>query len=188
MYIKYYTNTKVFKFDVEVLSFVKLIRFLLCTSTICFFVWFKLVVPFRTGKHTIFGRVCHGMEIIKRLGSIQTDNSDRYASSLKDPFVLSGRGSHYLTAFYLPFYVTCIWIRLLSSLLTANMVQDQCKCSYKIEIEQHITVSVYPICINIRSTEVNFVLAILTQYASLSPLLYLLRGQSSDIMMHDTST
>lgn len=30
------------------------------------------------GKHTIFGRVCRGMEIIKRLGSVQTDNNDRY--------------------------------------------------------------------------------------------------------------
>ncbi|KAJ6864783.1 hypothetical protein NC651_035369 [Populus alba x Populus x berolinensis] len=29
------------------------------------------------GKHTIFGRVCRGMEIIKRLGSVQTDNNDR---------------------------------------------------------------------------------------------------------------
>ncbi|KAG6475753.1 hypothetical protein ZIOFF_064982 [Zingiber officinale] len=29
------------------------------------------------GKHTIFGRVCRGMEVIKRLGSVQTDNSDR---------------------------------------------------------------------------------------------------------------
>lgn len=30
------------------------------------------------GKHTIFGRVSRGMEIIKRLGSVQTDNNDRY--------------------------------------------------------------------------------------------------------------
>ncbi|KAG9144706.1 hypothetical protein Leryth_021653 [Lithospermum erythrorhizon] len=28
-------------------------------------------------KHTIFGRVSKGMEIIKRLGSVQTDNTDR---------------------------------------------------------------------------------------------------------------
>ncbi|KAJ1695878.1 hypothetical protein LUZ63_012576 [Rhynchospora breviuscula] len=29
------------------------------------------------GKHTIFGRVCRGMEIVKRLGSVQTDKNDR---------------------------------------------------------------------------------------------------------------
>ncbi|GJY82508.1 peptidyl-prolyl cis-trans isomerase-like protein 1 [Tanacetum coccineum] len=29
------------------------------------------------GKHTVFGRVCRGMEIVKRLGSVQTDNTDR---------------------------------------------------------------------------------------------------------------
>ncbi|GFY93403.1 cyclophilin-like peptidyl-prolyl cis-trans isomerase family protein [Actinidia rufa] len=34
--------------------------------------------PSLDGKHTIFGRVCRGMEIIKRLGSVQTDNNDRY--------------------------------------------------------------------------------------------------------------
>lgn len=34
------------------------------------------------GKHTIFGRVCSGMEIIKRLGSVQTDNNDRYVKYL----------------------------------------------------------------------------------------------------------
>ncbi|XP_028079855.1 peptidyl-prolyl cis-trans isomerase CYP18-2-like isoform X1 [Camellia sinensis] len=33
--------------------------------------------PSLDGKHTIFGRVCRGMEIIKRLGSVQTDNNDR---------------------------------------------------------------------------------------------------------------
>ncbi|CAB4287111.1 unnamed protein product [Prunus armeniaca] len=33
--------------------------------------------PSLDGKHTIFGRVCKGMEIIKRLGSVQTDNNDR---------------------------------------------------------------------------------------------------------------
>ncbi|RLN03279.1 hypothetical protein C2845_PM13G25910 [Panicum miliaceum] len=30
------------------------------------------------GKHTIFGRVCRGMEIVKRLGSVQTDKNDRF--------------------------------------------------------------------------------------------------------------
>ncbi|KAL9301825.1 Peptidyl-prolyl cis-trans isomerase CYP18-2 [Arabidopsis thaliana] len=33
--------------------------------------------PSLDGKHTIFGRVCRGMEVIKRLGSVQTDNTDR---------------------------------------------------------------------------------------------------------------
>uniref|UniRef100_A0A7N0UAK3 Peptidyl-prolyl cis-trans isomerase n=1 Tax=Kalanchoe fedtschenkoi TaxID=63787 RepID=A0A7N0UAK3_KALFE len=33
--------------------------------------------PSLDGKHTIFGRVCNGMEIIKRLGSVQTDHTDR---------------------------------------------------------------------------------------------------------------
>ncbi|KAF8654001.1 hypothetical protein HU200_062143 [Digitaria exilis] len=32
------------------------------------------IVP---GKHTIFGRVCRGMEIVKRLGSVQTNKNDR---------------------------------------------------------------------------------------------------------------
>ncbi|KAL2345254.1 hypothetical protein Fmac_006539 [Flemingia macrophylla] len=34
-------------------------------------------------KHTIFGRVCRGMEIIKRLGSVQTDNNDRPIHDVK---------------------------------------------------------------------------------------------------------
>ena len=29
------------------------------------------------GKHTIFGRICSGMEIVKRLGNVQTDANDR---------------------------------------------------------------------------------------------------------------
>ncbi|KAL8152944.1 hypothetical protein V2J09_010704 [Rumex salicifolius] len=32
--------------------------------------------PSLDGKHTIFGRICRGMEVVKRLGSVQTDNSD----------------------------------------------------------------------------------------------------------------
>ncbi|KAJ7971612.1 Peptidyl-prolyl cis-trans isomerase [Quillaja saponaria] len=34
-------------------------------------------------KHTIFGRVCSGMEIIKRLGTVQTDNNDRPIHDVK---------------------------------------------------------------------------------------------------------
>jgi len=29
------------------------------------------------GKHTIFGRVSEGMEVLKRLGNIATDKTDR---------------------------------------------------------------------------------------------------------------
>lgn len=29
------------------------------------------------GRHTIFGRVCRGMEVIKRIGNVQTDRNDR---------------------------------------------------------------------------------------------------------------
>ncbi|CAK7341895.1 unnamed protein product [Dovyalis caffra] len=39
--------------------------------------------PSLDGKHTIFGRVCRGMEIIKRLGSVQTDNNDRPIHDVK---------------------------------------------------------------------------------------------------------
>ncbi|KAB5519721.1 hypothetical protein OIU85_000618 [Salix viminalis] len=39
--------------------------------------------PSLDGKHTIFGRVCRGIEIIKRLGSIQTDNNDRPIHDVK---------------------------------------------------------------------------------------------------------
>ncbi|CAO2040974.1 unnamed protein product [Urochloa humidicola] len=36
-----------------------------------------------TGKHTIFGRACRGMEIVKRLGSVQTDKNDRPIHEVK---------------------------------------------------------------------------------------------------------
>ncbi|PON78044.1 Cyclophilin-type peptidyl-prolyl cis-trans isomerase [Parasponia andersonii] len=39
--------------------------------------------PSLDGKHTIFGRVSKGMEIIKRLGSVQTDNNDRPIHEVK---------------------------------------------------------------------------------------------------------
>ncbi|KAL8527059.1 hypothetical protein ACS0TY_016064 [Phlomoides rotata] len=39
--------------------------------------------PSLDGKHTVFGRVCRGMEIVKRLGSVQTDNTDRPVHDVK---------------------------------------------------------------------------------------------------------
>ena len=30
------------------------------------------------GKHTVFGRINKGMEIVKRLGQVPTDNNDRW--------------------------------------------------------------------------------------------------------------
>ena len=39
---------------------------------------FKLILSvYDSGKHTIFGRVFAGMEVVKRLGNVQTDKSDR---------------------------------------------------------------------------------------------------------------
>lgn len=34
------------------------------------------------GKHTVFGRVSNGLSVVKRIGSIATDNSDRPLESV----------------------------------------------------------------------------------------------------------
>jgi peptidyl-prolyl cis-trans isomerase-like 1 len=39
--------------------------------------------PFLDGKHTIFGRVCSGLGVVKRLGNVQTDATDRPTTDVK---------------------------------------------------------------------------------------------------------
>ena len=44
--------------------------------------------PHLAGQHTVFGRVASGMEVIQRLGNVQTDRHDRPTSEVR---VLSAR-------------------------------------------------------------------------------------------------
>mmetsp|Transcript_7981 Transcript_7981/g.21271 ORF Transcript_7981/g.21271 Transcript_7981/m.21271 type:complete len:158 (-) Transcript_7981:363-836(-) len=39
--------------------------------------------PHLDGKHTIFGRVCSGMQVIKRMGNVQTDATDKPTTDVK---------------------------------------------------------------------------------------------------------
>lgn len=34
--------------------------------------------PWLDGKHTIFGRIAAGMQVVKRLGQVSTDSNDRF--------------------------------------------------------------------------------------------------------------
>ena len=44
--------------------------------------------PHLDGKHTIFGRVCSGIEVIKRMGNVQTNANDKPTTDVK---ILSAR-------------------------------------------------------------------------------------------------
>lgn len=35
------------------------------------------------GKHAIFGRICNGMEVIKRMGNVEVDRDDRPLETVK---------------------------------------------------------------------------------------------------------
>eukprot|EP00887_Chlorella_sp_A99_P002291 scaffold10.g2291.t1 len=39
--------------------------------------------PWLDGKHTIFGRVCSGMDVIQRMNNVQTDKTDRPTTEVR---------------------------------------------------------------------------------------------------------
>ena len=39
----------------------------------------KTMMQFSAGKHTIFGRISHGISVVRRIGLVETDPGDRYA-------------------------------------------------------------------------------------------------------------
>ncbi|KAJ2476176.1 hypothetical protein EV174_005013 [Coemansia sp. RSA 2320] len=47
--------------------------------------FFVTLAPTRhlDGKHTVFGRVCSGMDVVKRMGQVRTDQRDRPVESVK---------------------------------------------------------------------------------------------------------
>jgi len=44
--------------------------------------------PWLDGKHTIFGRICKGMSIVKRMGNVQTNSQDRPVEDIR---IIKGR-------------------------------------------------------------------------------------------------
>lgn len=92
-----------------------------CTSKSNYVLTFFLYYP---GKHTIFGRVCRGMEVIKRLGSVQTDQDDRSEFSYTLLFFFWGHLFHisqlYELYFNFDFGVICMVSLIEYGALTSN--------------------------------------------------------------------